>query len=74
MFYELNIDPPPICLSPLSTLQIYYPAFYAYFCLCVCVCPGAQQQQPAVFEVCEPGGCRPVRMQGHRAPDWRGRD
>lgn len=40
-------------------------------------CPhpaGAEQQQPAVPQVGDAGGRRPVRLQGHRPPDRRGRE
>lgn len=84
MFYELNIDRPPppshrvFKIYPRLSIPALHLTNLLSCSLCILilvyVCPGAQQQQPAVFEVSEPGRCRPVCLQGHRAPDWSGRD
>lgn len=79
MFNELNIDVPSLenpssCTSHICHPAYFFSAYLQFVCVYACVLAGPQQQQPAVPEVSEPGGRRPVCVQGHRASDRRGRD
>lgn len=79
MFNGLNIDVPSLenlssCISCISATQHFFSAYLQCIFVYLWVLAGPKQQQPALPEVSEPGGCWPVCVQGHRAPDRRGRD